>query len=635
MAVKSVVDIEINDADFQRYAAAFAKYRSELESGPAAWEAIAAASGAAAAAATEMGIQAARASAEVHKSTAEGSVTARNTERQANAWDRMARSATRFTSRVVEATRSLLRWGELTGLISGILGTGGLFGIDRLAISASNQRRNAMGLGATPGEVAGFQTDMARITDPNAFLSKINQGIGDLTSPEYRAMMMAGAHPENQTDAATAAFDTITALKKKVDQIPLGPMFGTVAHAQKLDELMPYEDLKRLREMSQEDVTRYVGEGHRDAKAMELPPSITRAWQDLQVQLHRTSSTLENTFITGLVNLAGPIGRLSAAFTQLVADLLGSKTIKEWIDDLAIGIKWLGDYLSTPKFREDATSFMDEIGELAHKAVDFVKSVASIVDSIADALATIKSWDLENWFSKGGPGGNGPLEDDNPSAPGSPAFERRRHSERFNDDGNDRPSDTREPWDLSGWHAWMPWNWHLQPAAPAPPTAVQKQAFDRLEGQQGLPPGLLNAVMQTESGGNPNATSPAGAMGPFQLMPATAARYGVDNPRDFDQSARGASYFLHDLLTEFHGDLAKAAAGYDWGPGRVEKDVAQYGDRWREHVPMETEKYIERVTGGVQQVKSAPPKAPVAVSINMYNATGGNAYFSASQLAVG
>ena len=107
--------------------------------------------------------------------------------------------------------------------------------------------------------------------------------------------------------------------------------------------------------------------------------------------------------------------------------------------------------------------------------------------------------------------------------------------------------------------SWMPWNWHMLPAAPSP-TPEQKTRFDQLEGQQNIPAGTLNAVMQAESHGDPNATSPVGAKGQFQFMDATARTYDVQDPRDFTQSSAGAARYLHKLLQEFHGDLAKAAA---------------------------------------------------------------------------
>ncbi len=80
---------------------------------------------------------------------------------------------------------------------------------------------------------------------------------------------------------------------------------------------------------------------------------------------------------------------------------------------------------------------------------------------------------------------------------------------------------------------------------------------------------LLDAVQQVESGGNPNAVSPAGAQGPYQFMPATAASVGVANPFDPQQARQGAAKYLAQLYRQFGGNAQEAIAAYNAGPGRV------------------------------------------------------------------
>jgi len=82
-------------------------------------------------------------------------------------------------------------------------------------------------------------------------------------------------------------------------------------------------------------------------------------------------------------------------------------------------------------------------------------------------------------------------------------------------------------------------------------------------------PQLLDAVQRVESGGNPNALSPKGAEGAYQLMPATAASVGVTNPNDPAQARAGAAKYLAQLYQQFGGDANKAIAAYNAGPGRV------------------------------------------------------------------
>lgn len=92
--------------------------------------------------------------------------------------------------------------------------------------------------------------------------------------------------------------------------------------------------------------------------------------------------------------------------------------------------------------------------------------------------------------------------------------------------------------------------------------------------QNGQPtPQLLDAVQHVESGGNPNAVSPAGAEGAYQFMPATAASVGVTNPFDPAQARAGAGRYLTQLYGQF-GNPQLALAAYNAGPGAVSRAQA-------------------------------------------------------------
>ncbi len=106
--------------------------------------------------------------------------------------------------------------------------------------------------------------------------------------------------------------------------------------------------------------------------------------------------------------------------------------------------------------------------------------------------------------------------------------------------------------------------------------------------QNALAPSLVKAVIQTESGGNPRSVSGAGAMGLMQLMPANVKEAGISDPFDPEQNIAAGTKQLAGLLSQYHGDLDLALAGYNAGPGNVRK----YGG-----VPpfTETQNYIHRV----------------------------------------
>jgi soluble lytic murein transglycosylase-like protein len=122
--------------------------------------------------------------------------------------------------------------------------------------------------------------------------------------------------------------------------------------------------------------------------------------------------------------------------------------------------------------------------------------------------------------------------------------------------------------------------------------AVSAPRFDDLvlahAQRHSLRPELVRAVIQVESGFNPMATSPKGAMGLMQLMPATARALGVRNPYDPEDNIRGGTAYLRQLLDKYDGNEQLALAAYNAGSGAVDR----YG-----HVPpyRETRDYVRRV----------------------------------------
>ena len=116
----------------------------------------------------------------------------------------------------------------------------------------------------------------------------------------------------------------------------------------------------------------------------------------------------------------------------------------------------------------------------------------------------------------------------------------------------------------------------------------------------------LLAVALVESGFNPQALSPKGARGIWQLMPATAARYGltVEPPNDHrthpEHSTRAAARYLRDLYQQF-GDWKLALAAYNTGEARVQRIINQTGIRdfdemaRRGLLPSETRNYVPAV----------------------------------------
>ena len=113
----------------------------------------------------------------------------------------------------------------------------------------------------------------------------------------------------------------------------------------------------------------------------------------------------------------------------------------------------------------------------------------------------------------------------------------------------------------------------------------------------GVDPYLIFCVMEQESHFNSRAVSPSGARGLMQLMPGTAARFGVRNPHDPAQSVSAGTRYLRQLLARFNDRVDLVLAGYNAGEG----NVTRYGYR----VPpfRETRNYVRRVAARYQGAK--------------------------------
>jgi soluble lytic murein transglycosylase-like protein len=84
-------------------------------------------------------------------------------------------------------------------------------------------------------------------------------------------------------------------------------------------------------------------------------------------------------------------------------------------------------------------------------------------------------------------------------------------------------------------------------------------------------PGLVKAVIAAESGWNPGAISPKGAVGIMQLMPKTANDMGVNNRFNPEENIEGGVKYLRFLIDKFNGNMTLALAAYNAGPARVER----------------------------------------------------------------
>lgn len=120
-----------------------------------------------------------------------------------------------------------------------------------------------------------------------------------------------------------------------------------------------------------------------------------------------------------------------------------------------------------------------------------------------------------------------------------------------------------------------------------PPPEIEALA-QRIGAEYNVAPELVLAVIAVESAWQPHAVSHAGAQGLMQLIPETAARFGVLDPFDPEQNVRGGTQYLRWLLSLFRGDVTRVLAAYNAGEGAVirHKGIPPY---------TETQEYVVKV----------------------------------------
>ena len=114
--------------------------------------------------------------------------------------------------------------------------------------------------------------------------------------------------------------------------------------------------------------------------------------------------------------------------------------------------------------------------------------------------------------------------------------------------------------------------------------------------QYGISPTLFVRQINQESGFNPYAVSPSGAVGIAQFEPSTAAGEGVD-PYDPQAALYGAARLMANLSAQYGGNYAKALGAYNAGPGAVDAAVATGGAAWLSYMPLETQNYVAIIMG--------------------------------------
>ncbi|WP_409414882.1 lytic transglycosylase domain-containing protein [Escherichia coli] len=627
MVAKSIVDIDVNDDKFVAFMERFREYQSALDDLPEAWRVAAVGIG-------ESSKQTEKAKGETKELGAEFNAVAEailtinsgidrlntnleDSKKKQDEFNKSTRSAKGFLSdatkdakslagHIKEATASLLSWGGIVGIFTGVLGVGGLFGINRLAATTGAQRFTSLGLGTSIGALDSTAINYQKaLGNPAGTLGAIRDSQMDL-SKRWTFQAMGINNPDQ--DPAKLLPQMIRNARDIFVQNG-STLQGAQAHG--LTNFFTLDDLNRFKNMSDEEITAMEKRAQQDARMLQITDQQARQWQDFNVQLDYSSQSIRNTFVRGLGPLTPQLSKLSDALSGAIDSVLKSPELGKWIDGLARGIERFGNYLSSPEFTSDVLSFMDGVKRLG-------QSVSRLIDLFAGKISLSE-------FMSGSSSilGSSTREDAEGSQPYVPGSE----------------SDPR---------VWGVLKWGKMASGVAP--TQYDDYFSEAAKKYNVDPRWLKAIAAGESSWDQNAVSKAGAKGLMQVMPGNfQPGENPFDPRDnimagarvfkdgLDWASRNAGGDFDEALRYYNDGVRRGSAENMAYPGRIrEKYAAMYGAPKNNDASgvdsSEIAKNTSKTNQLLQQIVDGKGGRGGSGDVVIYNNTGGNAVVTSAQL---
>lgn len=629
MVAKSIVDIDVNDDKFVAFMERFREYQSALDDLPEAWRVAAIGIG-------ESSKQTEKAKGEAKELGAEFNAVAEailtinsgidrlntnleDSNKKQDEFNKKAgqgqgfinqakKDAKELAGHIKESTASLLSWGGIVGIFTGVLGVGGLFGINRLAATTGAQRFTSLGLGTSIGALDSTAINYQKaLGNPAGTLGAIRDSQMDL-SKRWTFQAMGINNPDQ--DPAKLLPQMIRNARDIFVQNG-STLQGAQAHG--LTNFFTLDDLNRFKNMSDEEITAMEKRAQQDARMLQITDQQARQWQDFNVQLDYSSQSIRNTFVRGLGPLTPQLSKLSDALAGAIDTVLKSPELGKWIDALAGGIERFGNYLASPTFKSDVESFMsgvERLGRVIMKVLGWLDGGSSAMDDIKSGSSFLNN-DVQtdaggNHFVKGG------LSD-----PNTPAFSK-----------------------------WL--TRHLYSWSETAPKEYDQYFLDAAN-KYNVDPRWLKAIAAGESSWDQNAVSKAGAKGLMQVMPGNfLPGENPFDPRDnimagarvfkdgLDWSNRNAGGDFDEALRYYNGGVRRGSAENRAYPGRIrEKYAAMYGTPKSNDASGVDSSEVAKNTSKTNQLlqQIVDKQGNGGREIVVYNNTGGNAIVSGALLS--
>lgn len=396
MAIRrSVVQIDVQDEKWKEYMTSFTKYNTMLSQQSGVWKKTAESSKTQLETMQFLTASLLANADAMRKVAANQNDMTNKSKMMAASWKEIVKSTKESAVNTYQQVTHLLRASGIIAAVTGLATGVGIFGLDRLAASASNDRRTALGLGVPTGRSAAFNVGFGRAIDTSGFLQGVARARGSMTSNAATAMRIMGMNPRGKGDAGDMSDELLERIRAIALKAKESGEYGLAVQTNRLEEFNVGErDLQRIGAYSPKEWKEFKDNENRAGEKLGMADSTQKRWEDFYVAMGLATDKLKTGLINGLEKLTPGLTKLTDKLSDFVLQFTASKGFAMVIEDAAKGLEWAAKYVSSDDFKNDLEGFGNSMKGLYQGLRDFVEFFSSpiwkafkIANNIASAPA--------------------------------------------------------------------------------------------------------------------------------------------------------------------------------------------------------------------------------------------------------
>ncbi len=339
MSVRSTIEIDVHDDAFKAFHELFEKYQTQLASMPEGWRDVRTGVIDAGNAFSNAVDQAKKLASHTKEAGKAQHHFMGMLHKSSEHMRKLERGAKGVAGSIWGATRSLLKWGSLTGIVGGVIGMGGLFGLSDLARDVLDIRKSARGEGTSIGQKQAFDTNYRPYVNPG-FLGAVNAAASDVSKSWVFAAN--GIRHSNSMSVTQLGRALISSIHTEFARTPRNEITQMI-HARGLDSmgitLGEVLNIVRAKNLKAADANYF-----KDKSSMGLSSAEARSWAQFSVQLSRAGTQIRNVFVNGLGPMIPQLTKFSEGMVRLAIKAL---------PDVESGLTKFATFLNSKAFAKD------------------------------------------------------------------------------------------------------------------------------------------------------------------------------------------------------------------------------------------------------------------------------------------